>query len=79
MYYQDCNNKYYTKNFYEDHIEIIINFFPKGIYNKAKMYVNLEPYFIIDNTIIKYNNKIFHNKDELMSYFKTLLNDKSSL
>ena len=70
---------YYTKNVYEDHIEIIINFFPKGIYNKAKMYVNLESYFNIDNTIIKYNNKIFHNKEELMSYFKTLLTNKKSL
>ena len=25
--HQDCYNKYYTKNSYEDHIEIIINFF----------------------------------------------------
>ena len=38
------------------------------------MYVNLEPYFMIDNTIIKYNNKIFHNKEELMSYFKSTTN-----
>ena len=64
--HQDYNNKYYTKNSYEDHIEIIINFFPEGIYNKAKMYVNLEPYFKINNTIIKYNNKIFHNKKRVI-------------
>ena len=73
--YQDCY-KYYTINFYEDHIEIIINFFPKGIYNKAKMYFNLEPYFMINNTIIKYNNKIFHNKEELKTYFKSLNQQK---
>ena len=75
MYNQDCYNKYYTKNLYEDHIEIIINFFPKGVYNKAKMYVNLEPYFNINNTIIKYNNKIFHNKKELLAFLKTLSNN----
>ena len=61
-------NKYYTKNFYKDHIEIIIKFFPKGIYNKVKLYVDLEPYFEIENTIIKYNDKIFHNKKELMTF-----------
>ena len=74
--HQDCYNKYYTINFYEDHIETIINFFPKDIYNKAKMYFNLEPYFMINNTIIKYNNKIFHNKEELKTYFKSLLPTK---
>ena len=68
--HQECYNKYYTINFYEDHIEIIIKFFPKDNYNKGKMYFNLEPYFMIDNTIIKYNNKIFHNKEELKTYFK---------
>ena len=29
MIHQDCYNKYYTINFYEDHIEIEINFIPK--------------------------------------------------
>ena len=67
--HQDCNNKYYTINFYEDHIEIIINFFPKDNYNKGQLFFNLEPYFMIDNTIIKYDNKIFHNKEELKTYF----------
>ena len=44
------------------------------------MYVNLEPYFKINNTIIKYNNKIFHNKEELLSYIiKTPLQQKLSV
>ena len=27
--HQDCYNKYYTIKYYEDHIEIEINFIPK--------------------------------------------------
>ena len=72
--HQDCYNKYYTVNFYEDYIEIIINFIPKDNYNRDKLYYNLEPYYMIDNTIIKYNSKIFHSKEELKTFFTSLNN-----
>ena len=39
--HQDCYNKYYTINYYEDHIEIEINFIPKDNFNKAKIYFDL--------------------------------------
>ena len=70
--YQDCYNKYYIVNFYQDYIEIMINFIPKDNYNKGKSYFDLEPYYMIDNTIIKYNGKIFHNKEELKTFFKCI-------
>ena len=75
--HQDCynNNKYYTINFYEDHIEIVINFIPEDNYNRGKLYFDLIPYFDIENTIIKYNNKIFYNQDELKFFFKSLSNN----
>ena len=52
--HQDCYNKYYAVNFYENHIEIEINFIPKDNFNKAKIYFNLVVYYKIDNAIIKY-------------------------
>ena len=73
--YQDCY-KYYTINFYEDYIEIIINFIPKDNYHRGELFFDLIPYFEIDNTNIKYNNKIFHNKEELKTYFKSLSTNK---
>ena len=76
--YQDCY-KYYTINFHKNYIEIIINFIPKDNYHRGELYFNLEPYFMIDNTIIKYDDKIFYNKEELKTYFKSLLNNKLSL
>ena len=36
MIHQDCYNKYYTINFYEDHIEIEINLYLKIILIKVK-------------------------------------------
>ena len=39
--HQDCYNIYYTINYYEDHIEIEINFIPKDNFNKAKIYFDL--------------------------------------
>ena len=67
--HQDCYNKYYTINFYQDYIEIVINFIPKD------NYFDLIPYFDIENTIIKYNNKNFYNRDELKLFFKSLSNN----
>ena len=74
MIHQDCYNKYYTINFYEDHIEIETNFIPKDNFNKAKIYFDLVVYCSIDNTIIKYKGKIFHNEQELKYFFKTQQN-----
>ena len=68
--HQDCYNKYYTVNFYEDHIEIIINFIPKDNYNRGKLYFDLIVYFMIDNTILKYKGKICHNEEELKIFFQ---------
>ena len=72
--HQDCYNKYYTINFYENHIEIEINFIPKDNFNKGKIYFDLVVYYKIDNTIIKYNGKFFHNEQELKHFFKTQQN-----
>ena len=63
--HQDFYNKYYTVNFYEDHIEIDIINIPKDNYNRDRLYFDLIVYFMIDNTIIKYNGKIFHNEEKL--------------
>ena len=68
--HQDCYNKNYIVNFYSDYIEIIINFIPKDNYNLDKLYFDLVVYYMIDNTIIKYNNNIFHYEDELKNFFK---------
>ena len=71
--HRDCYHKYYyTINCYKDHIEIEINFIPKDNFNKAKIYFDLAVYYSIDNTIIKYNGKIFHNKEDLRKFFKNI-------
>ena len=41
MIHQDCYNKYYTINYFNDHIEIEINVTPKDNFNKAKIYFDL--------------------------------------
>ena len=69
--HQDCYNKIYTVIFYQDYIEIVINFIPKDNYNRGKLYFDLIPYFDIENTIIKYNNKNFYNRDELKLFFNS--------
>ena len=61
MIHQDCYNKYYT-----------INFIPKDNFNKAKIYFDLAVYYSIDNTIIKYNGKIFYTEEELKHFFKCI-------
>ena len=71
MIHQDCYNKYYTINYFSDHIEIEINFIPKDNFNKAKTYFDLVLFYQIDNTIIRYNSKFFHNEQELKYFFKT--------
>ena len=72
MIHQDCYNKYYTINYFNDYIEIDINFIPKDNFNKAKIYFDLAVYCSIDNTIIKYNSKIFYTEEELKIFFKCI-------
>ena len=74
MTHVNCYNKYYTINFYEDYIEININHIPSNTYEKGKLYFDLCPYFQIENTVIKYQNKIFYNENELKKFFKILIN-----
>ena len=71
--HQDCYDKNYTVNFYIDNIEIIINFIPKDSFNKNKLYFDLVVYYMIDNTIIKYNDKIFHNEEALKMFFSKII------
>ena len=63
-------NKNFTVNFYIDDIKMIINKIPKDNFNKSKLYFDLVIYYLIDNTIIKYNDKIFHNEEELKMFFQ---------
>ena len=70
IYREDSYNKNYTVNFYIYNIEMIINKIPKDNFNKSKLYFDIVIYYLIDNTIIKYNNKIFHNEEELKMFFK---------
>ena len=72
MIHQHCYNKYYTINYFNDHIEIEINFIPKDNFNKAKIYFDLVVYYSIDNTIIKYNGKILYTEEELKIFFKCI-------
>ena len=70
MIHQDCYNKYYTINYFNDRIEIDINFIPRDNFNKAKIYFDLVVFYKIDNTIIKYNGKIFYTEEDLEYFFK---------
>ena len=72
MIHQNCYNKYYTINYFNDHIEIEINFIPKENFDKAKIYFDLVVIYQIDNTIIKYNRKIFYTVEELRNFFKCI-------
>ena len=72
MIHQDCYSKYYTINYFNDHIEIEINSIPKDNFNKLKIYFALIVYYSIDNTIIKYNGKIFYTEEELKIFFKCI-------
>ena len=44
----------------------------KDSFNKAKIYFDLVVYYKIDNTIIKYNGKIFHMEEDLRKFFKCI-------
>ena len=70
MIHQDCYNKYHTINYFNDHIEIDINYIPRDNFNKAKIYFDLVVFYKIDNTIIKYNGKIFNTEEDLKYLFK---------
>ena len=72
MIHQDCYNKYCTINYFNDHIEIEINFIPKDNFNKAKIYFDLVVFYQIDDTIIKYNGKIFYTEEDLRNFFKCI-------
>ena len=72
MIHQDCYNKYYTIDYFNDHIEIEINFIPKDNFDKAKIYFDLVVYYSINNTIIKYNSKIFYTEEELKIFSKCI-------
>ena len=50
-------------------ILIVINNIPKDNYNLDKSYYDLEPYFMIDNTMIQYKGKLFHDPKQLKSFF----------
>ena len=57
-------------NYYEDYLEIEINFIPKDNYNKSRIFFDLVIFYKIDNTKIIYNGKIFYNEKELEKFFK---------
>ena len=70
IHQEDSYYKNYIVNFYIDNIKIIINKIPKDDFNKSKSYFDLVIYYLIDNTIIKYNDKFFHNEEELKIFFQ---------
>ena len=72
IHQEDSYNENYTVNFYIDNIEII-NKKPKDNFNKSKLYFDLVIYYLIDNIIIKYNDKIFHNEEELKMFFSNII------
>ena len=79
MYYQDCNNKEYCVIFFEKYIEIDIIKIPEDEYNRAQLFFNISIYFTIENTIAKYKDKTFTNKEDLKLFFKSFNNRKLSL
>ena len=72
MLHQDCYNKHYTINYYHDYIDIEINFIPEDKFNKSKIYFDLVVFYKIDDTIIKYNGKIFYNEEDFKNFFKCI-------
>ena len=73
MLLQDCYNKYFTVSYCRDNIVIEINFLPKNNdYEKAKIFFDICPFFQIEKTVVKYNNKISNNENDLKMFFKML-------
>ena len=70
--HQNYYNKYYTINYYENYLEIDINFIPNNNFNKTKILFDLLVYYEIENVIIKYKGKIFYNGEELKKFFKII-------
>ena len=79
MYYQDCNNKEYCVIFFEKYIEIDIIKIPDNEYDRGQLFFNISIYFSIEKTVVKYKDNIFHNEEELKTYFKSLNKRKLSL
>ena len=48
----------------------VITNIPIDNYYRGKLYFDLIVYFMIDNTILKYKDKIFHNEEELEIFFQ---------
>ena len=44
---------------------------PEDNYNRGKLFFDLIPYYEINNTNIKYKNKIFYNNEELKIFFNS--------
>ena len=74
IYHQDCINEQYCTNFYENHIEIVILKIPNSEYKRGELFFNISIYFEIENTIVKYKDKTFENKEDLKSFFKSFNN-----
>ena len=79
IYHQDCINEEYCTNFYKDYIEIVILKIPDNEYKRGELFFNISIYFEIENTIVKYNDKTFTNKEDLKSFLKSFNKRKSSL
>ena len=79
IYHQDCFNEDYCTNFYEKHLEIIILEIPNDEYKRGELFFNISIYFEIENTIVKYNDKTFKNKEDLKLFLKSFNQRKSSL
>ena len=68
-------NKYYSLNFYKSYLEIEINSLPKDNFNKNKLFYDLVLYFELNDTIIRYKNKIIENEKELELSFRSHKNN----
>ena len=76
IYHQDCVNEEYCTNFYEKHLEIVILKIPDNEYERGELFFNIQIYFEIEKTVVKYNDKIFTNKEDLKSFLKSFNKNK---
>ena len=79
IYHQDCVNEEYCTNFYEKHLEIVILKIPDKEYKRGELFFNISIYFEIENTIVKYNDKTFTNKEDLKLFLKSFNQRKLSV